>query len=129
MTEMNVLCLTCQTELTGKQTKFCSRACQNKNGNVRNQLYEKQQARGLKRKMELINLRGGGCEECGYRDNLAALCFHHTDETSKGFELTLRELSNHKEETIMKEFAKCVVLCHNCHIEHHNPSLNGWYKK
>jgi len=122
-------CLTCGLELTGKQTKFCSRSCHNSNSNAKHQVYEKQQARGLRRKIELLNLRGGGCEECGYRDNLAALCFHHKDEDQKKFELTLRELSNHKEEVIAAEFKKCIVLCHNCHTEHHNPTLTGWYKK
>lgn len=121
-------CLVCEKPLTGTQTKFCSRSCQNKDSNRKHQKYNLQQKRGLKRKIELINLRGGGCEECGYRDNLAALCFHHIDESLKSFALTFRELSNHKEETIAEEFKKCKVLCHNCHTEHHNPTLTGWYK-
>lgn len=122
-------CISCGGLLSGKQIKFCSKKCQLSDSNSKHQSYQKQQERGYARKIELINIRGGSCEECGYRDNLAALCFHHVDESSKKFELTLRELSNHRKEVIMEEFKKCVVLCANCHLEHHNPNLFGWYKK
>ena len=122
-------CQTCGGQLKGKQVKFCSTKCKLTNSNTIHQLYQQQRARGLLRKIELVSIRGGGCEECGYRDNLAALCFHHVDESLKSFDLDLRALSNRKMTAVMDEFSKCIVLCQNCHTEHHNPNFSEWYKK
>lgn len=121
-------CNNCGDPLKGKQTKFCSVKCKNEDSNSRHQNYVKQRDRGVKRKEDLVLLRGGGCEECGYRDNLAALCFHHENEKDKNFELDIRSLSNNSLKKILEEFAKCKVLCHNCHMEHHNPLLQDWIR-
>lgn len=85
--------------------------------------YEYQVMRSLKRKTYLINLKGGGCEICGYNKNLAALEFHHIDKTTKESQLDSRTLSNSTMEWIMSEFEKCMVLCANCHREVHSPDL------
>ena len=61
------------------------------------------------------------CEDCGYDRNFAALEFHHTDPTTKNFQLDLRSLSNRKWASILAEMEKCVLLCSNCHSERHNP--------
>jgi len=71
--------------------------------------------------MELVQLLGGKCMKCGYNKNLATLSFHHTGE--KNHKLDARNLSNRRIETVMKEFATCVLLCANCHAEEHNPHL------
>jgi DNA-directed RNA polymerase subunit RPC12/RpoP len=86
--------------------------------------YSYQKIRGLKRKIHLIDLRGGGCENCGYKNNLSALEFHHQDPLLKENQLDMRKLSNSTMEWIFEEFEKCLVLCANCHKEHHNPGLN-----
>lgn len=65
---------------------------------------------------------GGKCSECGYSANLAALVFHHLG--GKEFKLDVRSLSNRKLTPILAEVAKCRLLCHNCHAELHNPSLD-----
>ena len=83
--------------------------------------YEYQKARGLKRKMELIRLKGGSCEVCGYNTNIAALEFHHKDPSKKEFKLDLRRLGNTKWEILLEEAEKCMLLCANHHREIHNP--------
>jgi hypothetical protein len=115
-----ITCVKCGKLLTGKQTKFCSSTCKN------NQLqsYHAQQARGLKRKIFLVQKLGGKCSVCGYNKNSAALTFHHINPIDKAFALDLRSLSNRKQVRIDKEIDKCTLICHNCHSELHNPQHN-----
>ena len=113
-------CIVCSKPLTGKQTKFCSPACKNKDL----QSYEAQKRRGLSRKLNLIKTAGGRCTICGYRKNLAALVFHHADSSGKDFKLDMRSLSNRKLEPVLREIEKCVLVCANCHAELHNPHLD-----
>ena len=113
-------CIVCGTLLQGKQTKFCSLVCKNKY----HQSYESQKSRGLARKLELIKAAGGCCSICGYRKNLAALAFHHTDSVDKDFKLDMRSLSNRGLESVLTELDKCILVCHNCHAELHNPHLD-----
>ncbi len=110
-------CKICAKALTGKQTRFCSIECKNDY----HQGYPGQRLRGVRRKLELVEKLGGQCVRCGYKNNLAALTFHHTGE--KNHKLDARNLSNRRIETIMKEFSTCVLLCANCHAEEHNPHL------
>lgn len=117
-------CKTCNKDLKGKQTKFCSRKCQNRDTNTRFQTYNAQQERGLSRKRTLVQRRGGSCEVCGYKKNLSSLVFHHVNPKEKNFNLDMRVLSNNSIETIEEEFNKCVLMCHNCHNEHHHPELS-----
>lgn len=86
--------------------------------------YEYQKIRGLKRKLHLIDLRGGKCERCGYDKNLAAFDFHHKDPAEKESKLDVRILSNSKMKWILEEFEKCEVICANCHREEHSPESN-----
>lgn len=83
--------------------------------------YFYQTVRALKRKLYLVDLRGGKCEGCGYKKNLAALDFHHKDPKTKSGQLDARRLSNSTMEWILSEFEKCLVLCSNCHREEHHP--------
>ncbi len=86
--------------------------------------YEYQKLRGLKRKIELIDKRGGCCERCGYNKNIAAFDFHHKNPKEKEFELDMRKLSNSTMEAILVEFNKCELLCANCHRELHSEELD-----
>ncbi len=119
---MNVLsnCIVCGTLLHGRQTKFCSVACKNKDL----QSYEAQKRRGLARKLELLRKAGSRCSICGYHKNLAALVFHHTGSAEKDFKLDMRSLSNRKFEPVLSEISKCILVCANCHAELHNPRLD-----
>jgi hypothetical protein len=113
-------CIICAKPLVGKQTKFCSITCKNKDL----QSYEAQKRRGLSRKLNLIKTAGGHCAICGYHKNLAALVFHHTDSLEKDFKLDMRSLSNRKLEPVLRETYKCILVCANCHAELHNPHLD-----
>lgn len=116
----NITCVKCGTPLKGRQVKFCSSVCKNDYY----QSYLAQQARGLKRKLVLIQQLGGQCAYCGYRKNSAALDLHHVNPQEKSFALDLRSLSNRKQSKIDTEARKCILLCRNCHSELHNPQHN-----
>lgn len=111
-------CSVCRSHLTGRQTLFCSIRCKN----AVHQSYKAQKKRGLKRKLYFVEKLGGKCSKCGYAKNFAGLAFHH--KYGKEFQLDVRALSNRKIGPILDELAKCVLLCHNCHAEEHNPSLD-----
>ena len=85
--------------------------------------YQQQKLRGLKRKYEAVQSRGGKCERCGYNGNLAALDFHHRDPQTKNFQIDLRSFSNTNLDTLKEELDKCDLLCANCHREIHYPNL------
>jgi hypothetical protein len=111
-------CIVCRIELVGKQTLYCSLKCKNSV----HQSYPAQKKRGIARKLYFVNKLGGKCSRCGYSKNLAGLAFHHLG--GKEIKMDTRSLSNRKLEPILKEIAKCKLLCHNCHAEVHNPDLN-----
>ena len=113
-------CIVCGTWLQDKQTKFCLLICKNKH----HQSYQSQKSRGFARKLELIKAAGSRCAICGYRKNLAVLAFHHTDSADKDFKLDMRSLSNRGLESVLTELDKCILVCHNCHAELHNPHLD-----
>ncbi len=113
-------CIVCGTGLHGKQTRFCSIRCKNKY----HQGYSSQKRRGLTRKIQLVQAKGGRCSICGYNKNLAAFAFHHTDSRAKDFKLDMRSLSNRTLELVLAELDKCILVCHNCHAELHNPHLD-----
>ena len=87
--------------------------------------YQYQKDRALIRKLELVKKFGGKCAKCSYKTNLAALTFHHTDENLKLFELDARSIGNRSQKEIDNEASKCVLLCHNCHMELHWPHFSN----
>ena len=117
-------CVTCHARLSGRQRKFCGRACKNADTNHRHQSYLRQQARGMERKRMLVLEAGAKCSACGYHRNLAALTWHHCEPATKLFSLDLRSLSNRSETEIRREVAKCILLCANCHAETHWPQFS-----
>lgn len=120
-------CEVCSTKLRGNQRKFCSNKCKQKNHwykiKEKQNTYHSQTMRSIKRKYEFIMLKGGCCNNCGYNKNISALEFHHIDESSKNFSIDFRKLANTNKETLLKELEKCLLLCANCHREHHHPEL------
>jgi hypothetical protein len=119
----NSNCEVCQTLLTGRQRNFCSVKCRMKTTNFKHQVYTCQQARGLERKKQLIEIAGGECCDCGYKKNISALEFHHLNPEEKSFGIDLRKCSCAKWESLVEEVKKCVLICANCHRERHNPDL------
>jgi hypothetical protein len=69
-----------------------------------------------KRKVDLVNYKGGKCEKCGYNKCYAVLSFHHRDPTKKDFEICGSNKALHK---LKIEADKCDLLCANCHLETH----------
>jgi len=112
-------CVICETPLKGNQRKFCSQKCKN----AHHQNYDRQQERGIGRKLLLVEQLGGACSVCGYNHNLAALNFHHVESDEKEHKVDLRHLSNRSWEAILAEIEKCVLVCANCHAALHNPEL------
>lgn len=76
-----------------------------------------QRKRRRKRKNELISVRGGRCEDCGYAGCLAVLEFHHRDPRTKEFGIGDFTGST---ERLRVEAAKCDLLCANCHRIRHS---------
>jgi hypothetical protein len=69
-----------------------------------------------KRKTDLVNAIGGGCQLCGYDKVLKSLAFHHTRD--KLFTLDERRFQ-YSMKKVLDEVLKCVLVCHNCHGEIH----------
>jgi len=55
-----------------------------------------------------------GCTDCGYRDHPDALEFDHLPMYHKDFTIG-SALNNKGIDTLMREVAKCEVVCANCH--------------
>jgi predicted transcriptional regulator len=114
------------------ETKYCVKCCENKNinyfykrrGNIGGSAYciectkTQYKERHNQFKKELVNYKGGCCQNCGYDKYYGALEFHHLDPNEKDF-----SFGNVKSFTLndkMKsELDKCVLLCANCHRETH----------
>jgi predicted DNA-binding protein (UPF0251 family) len=90
----------------------------------KNNSYEYQRIRGIKRKVELIKQKGGCCEKCGYNKNIAAFDFHHKNPEEKEYQLDVRKLANTSMIKLIEELKKCTLLCANCHREEHSPDLD-----
>ena len=69
-------------------------------------------------KKKLVSMAGGRCSACGYDKCMSALEFHHIDPSQKDVELSQVTRITDK---ILTELSKCVILCSNCHREHHSP--------
>lgn len=55
-----------------------------------------------------------GCADCGSHERLH---FHHLDPSTKRYEVTV--MTTHGDRSVHAEIAKCVVVCHTCHIRRH----------
>lgn len=68
------------------------------------------------KKIKSINFLGNKCNKCGEND-IHKLCFHHIDSNTK--EIEINRAKYRRWSVIEKELSKCILLCHNCHMEHH----------
>lgn len=57
------------------------------------------------------------CVRCGYDACVSAIEFHHIDPSTKEFNIGSKRIAN--VDKIRDEISKCVILCANCHREHH----------
>lgn len=76
-------------------------------------------AKGLKRKQQLLEYKGGRCIICGYNKCSKALQLHHRDPNKKLFELCISEIRGKNWDSVLKEADKCDLICANCHFEIH----------
>jgi hypothetical protein len=113
-------CIVCLNHLSGSKTHYCSRRCKRKWFRPKSIKLSKQRAKT--RKIDLVILKGGCCQCCGYNENLSALTFHHRYD--KSFHLTQTYLRRYKLERILLELDKCDLLCMNCHMELHHPDMD-----
>ena len=122
-----MICIHCSNEFTPKNKiqKFCNIKCKNSHNNKIYQPYHKQKDKGTATRLFLIKEFGGKCSKCNYNKNIAALCFHHLDESTKKFQIDLRNCSNKSYKTLKIEANKCILLCTNCHMEEHYPYMNN----
>lgn len=70
----------------------------------------------VKKKLVLVEYKGGKCERCGYSKCIHALEFHHLNPLEKDFNISS---SSKPIEELKKEVDKCQLLCANCHREVH----------
>jgi len=76
-------------------------------------------SRRQKHKRMAIDYKGGSCQNCGYNKTTTALCFHHIDPATKSFAISQGGLER-EWKNIQLELDKCLLLCQNCHREHHS---------
>ena len=60
-----------------------------------------------------------GCQVCGYKKQVKALVLHHKDPSLKTAEPCQFWVNGWSFPRIDKELENCMVLCRNCHGEHH----------
>ena len=70
-----------------------------------------------RKKIELVEYKGGCCELCGYDKSISALHFHHRNPEEKDFSISSKSYSISK---LKKEVDKCILVCSNCHSEIHD---------
>jgi hypothetical protein len=66
----------------------------------------------------LAAFRATRCIFCGEKEP-CCLVAHHIDSTEKDFSLGRARYSGHGRNRVMRELAKCVCLCANCHAKLH----------
>jgi len=84
-------------------------------------IYLKKNEKRKMMKLELIEVRGGRCEKCGYDRCVTALEFHHNGKDKDGDLAHI--IKNGSKQKALKEIKKCILLCANCHREAHNKGL------
>ena len=70
---------------------------------------------------ELIDKKGGKCQHCSVTGINDIFAFHHVDESTKLFNIDAKACNKYHTTSLQAEADKCLLLCHNCHSEHHNP--------
>lgn len=76
-----------------------------------------------RKKLELIQYKGGKCQDCGYDDLrfLSVFSFHHINPNEKEFSIS--RFSNHAIDFLKNEVDKCVLLCVRCHAIRHDTEV------
>jgi hypothetical protein len=97
-------CRDCGKELTRRHYKLNKRAYLNRN------------TRTYARHREIIRkAKARPCADCGVQYPYYVMDFDHRDGATKSFMLS--EVSRATSKSLMREIAKCDVVCANCHRE------------
>lgn len=103
--------------------KSCCNKCWSKKHNAA--FTPRRRERRTTLKYAAVQAKGGCCQKCGYRKNLAALQFHHPDRAYKheDWHMLFRQVAHSSKhiKTLAAQLEKCELLCANCHAEEHHP--------
>ena len=96
------------------------RACSKRHYNRNVAMYVKKAADSRKRIKDFLdNYKSTHpCTRCSENDPVC-LEFHHTDPKAKEIEVSRCVLMGWSIKRILKEIAKCIILCANCHKKEH----------
>ena len=85
----------------------------------RTALAQKQRARHLAVREWIHGIKASlKCSKCG-ESRPICLDFHHTNGSDKEYAIAVMTHKNYSKEKFLKEMAKCIVLCRNCHAVEH----------
>lgn len=91
-----------------------------------NKLSRESSKKCKKRNIDYVfDLKRIGCSECGYANHPSALQFHHVDPSTKRYTIGFLTYKPASLERLKEEIEKCILLCANCHAEHHNDKVIG----
>jgi hypothetical protein len=65
-------------------------------------------------KIKLIEISGGCCQRCGWKEYLTVLSWHHVEPTTKVEKIAQLKLIRNWKKAV-EEADKCCLLCANCH--------------
>ena len=110
-----------------KEVNKCSLLCRNCHRGIHNPYDENKLTQKHKIKLQMLEYKNTNCcSKCGYVGNINVLDFHHTNPSTKSFNLgdatiSLKGLIVDSEitENVKIELDKCIVLCSQCHAEEH----------
>lgn len=65
------------------------------------------------------------CCKCGYDKSFSALDFHHVGEKKMGISQIMQyKPTLQRIDMVKEELKQCIILCANCHREHHFDNIN-----
>lgn len=118
-------CIVCGAQLSGRQFYYCSAKCKGTTRkNYKSTTGHAVTERGKRKKLQILLEKGCRCSKCGYDKNMTALCFHHVNADEKSFDLDVRNFAAFNIDRLREEANKCIILCHNCHMELHHADGN-----
>ena len=101
----------------------CELTCKKCRGFKREKQHRKFKQKFIYHLANFIDIK---CTRCGYDRNFSALDFHHTGKKTYAIARELRNLTqssfieNGKVDKLINEILNhCIILCSNCHREHH----------
>jgi hypothetical protein len=112
----NLNCIVCGKQLTGNQSKYCSKHCKSKSlSKIHSQ--NSSQRISIKRrenKIRAISNLGERCNICGYTGSPEAFDFHHKNKELKQY--LISSILHYSWKNLKNELDKCILLCANCHL-------------